>query len=85
MAESFSPDGKRLVFCSTRNGNEDLFTMNADGSNVQLLVGGPDVVYESDWSPDGQQIAFYSSRPGDFELFLVKPNGQGLKQLTGKD
>ena len=31
---SFSPDGKQIVFCSTRDGNPELYLMDADGSNV---------------------------------------------------
>jgi len=40
---SYSPDGKRIVFCSNRGdaANLELFIMDADGSKVRQLTKGP--------------------------------------------
>ena len=40
---SYSPDGKKIVFCSNRDGEEnlELYTMDADGSNVKQLTHAP--------------------------------------------
>src|SRR6266513_4117612 len=59
-AENFdpfpSPDGKKLVFISMLSSREQLFTMNADGSNiVQLTRDGADHE-DAAWSPDGTKI-----------------------------
>jgi Tol biopolymer transport system component len=59
MSPTWSPDASRLAFASTRNGRLELFTMNADGTNQQVLVsmsGGSAI--EPRWSPDGTRIAF---------------------------
>ena len=51
-------DGKHIVFTSTRNGDIDIYTMDADGSNVKQLThelgydGGPF------WSYDGKKIVY---------------------------
>ncbi len=56
---AWSPDGDRIVFTSDRDGNWELYVMNADGTRQRRLTHTP----EEDegmpaWSPDGQRIAF---------------------------
>src|SRR5438093_2165734 len=79
---SWSPDGSRIVFESTRAGNTDIYVMNADGSDQRPLVADPAVDFAPHWSPDGQQIAFTSNREGDPEIYLVRADGSSLIQLT---
>ena len=56
-------DGKKLVFTSMRDGDLDIYTMNADGNNVKRLTnelgydGGPF------WSYDGKQIVYRAHHP----------------------
>jgi TolB protein len=56
-------DGKHIVFTSTRNGDLDIFTMDADGSHVRQLTnelgydGGPF------WSYDGTKIVYRAEHP----------------------
>jgi len=60
-----SPDGKRFVFTSLKDGDLDIYTMNVDGSDVRQLThqvgydGGPW------WSPDGTKIAYRAYHPTD--------------------
>jgi TolB protein len=60
---TISPDGKQIVFTSTRDGDLDIYVMNADGSNVKRLTnelgydGGPF------WSPDGKWIVYRADHP----------------------
>jgi Tol biopolymer transport system component len=59
MNPTWSPDGRRMAFVSTRNGRAEIFTMSADGTEqtrlVSMATGG---VIDPRWSPDGLQIAF---------------------------
>jgi TolB protein len=64
---SLAPDGKRIVFSSTRNrqagerpNTSDLFLMNADGTDQVFLARGA----SPSWSPDGRYIAFHASASG---------------------
>ena len=54
----FSPDGARIAFVSDRGGNEQLWVMNADGSNpVQITKEKEHTIHTPTWSHDGQYIA----------------------------
>lgn len=79
---AWSPDGTKVVFESARNINQELWIMNADGSNpVQLTFGDGNFAYPS-WSPDGSRIAFSGIQGGSQEIFTIKPDGTDLRQLT---
>jgi TolB protein len=60
-----SPDGRRIVFTSLKDGDLDIYTMNVDGSDVRRLTttagydGGPW------WSPDGTKIVYRAWHPTD--------------------
>ena len=78
---SWSPDGAKIVFDSTRTGPFEIFSMDSTGGNVtQLTNVGWNV--EPAWSPDGRLIAFTSSRTGVPQLFLMSSDGTNESQLT---
>ena len=60
----WSPDGSRIAYKSTRNtrqgGREEIFTMNADGSNPQRLTttSGWQSDHDPSWSPSSDEILF---------------------------
>ncbi|MBI2795441.1 MAG: PD40 domain-containing protein [Gemmatimonadetes bacterium] len=84
-----SPDGKRIVFTSLKDGDLDIYTMNVDGSNVKRLTTTPGYDGGPWWSPDGKQIVYraWHYEPGDTALAtykalldqrLVRPNKMEL-------
>lgn len=58
-----SPDGKKIVFTSTRSGDLELYTMNVDGSNVKQITTGLGYDGGAFFSPDSKKLVFRASRP----------------------
>ncbi|MGE5607828.1 MAG: TolB family protein [Bacillota bacterium] len=84
---SWSPDGKRMAFCSTRSGNWDIYLMDADGKNVEQLTNSASQEMHPSFSPDGTRIAYCSLSPrtDQWELWVMdlathakRTIGQGL-------
>jgi TolB protein len=98
----FLDGGKRVVYASTHLASRecppkpdfsqgyvwamypgyDLFTANADGSDLRRLTDTPGYDAEATVSPDGKTIVFTSVRDGDLEIYTMGVDGQGLKRLT---
>jgi TolB protein len=79
---SWSPDGRRFAFSSTHDGNQEIYTAAADGSDVVRLTQNPSIDAHPCWSPDGRRIVFATDRWGGLELAAVGPDGAGLSRLT---
>jgi TolB protein len=82
----FSPDGKRIVFRSGRDGNHEIYLMNADASGVQRLTDNAATDTMPSFSPDGSEVAFVSKRDGDYEIYTLKIDAAGkpgeLRRIT---
>jgi Tol biopolymer transport system component len=69
--------GEKIAFVSNRDGNDEIYVMNVDGSDLKRLTSHPDDDQYPDWSPDGKQIAF--SRDG---IYIMNPDGSDQTRLT---
>jgi len=58
-----SPDGNKIVFTSTRDGDIDLYTMNIDGTNLRRITRELGYDGGAFFSPDSKKIVFRASRP----------------------
>jgi Tol biopolymer transport system component len=76
----------KIAFVSNRDGPDEIYVMNADGSGQTRLTTSANNVDNKDpsWSPDGKQIAFLSDRDGggDDELWVMNADGSGARQPT---
>jgi len=76
---TFSPDGKRIAFCSERTGNWDIFLIDSDGRNLQQLTDDPTPEMHPSFSSDGSELAYcrYNMRSGQWEIWsMTLPGGQ---------
>jgi TolB protein len=85
---SFSPDGRRIVFTSGLIGHPEVYIMDADGSNAEILTstGFGERLYRADpdWSPTRPRVA-YQSRVNDvFQIMTISVSDKSTSQLTSE-
>jgi Tol biopolymer transport system component len=84
---SWSQDGTRIAFASTREGGDtDIFVMNPDGRGISPVTANDDPDYGPEWSPNGSRIVFTSERASagedDSDIFVVGADGTGIANLS---
>jgi dipeptidyl aminopeptidase/acylaminoacyl peptidase len=80
MQPRYSPDGSLLVFVSDRDGSENLWISNADGTDPRQLTDGERESYMSPvWTPDGDYVM---ATKGTQQWLYHKDGGSGV-QVTG--
>ncbi len=73
----------KIAFTSTRDGNREIYTMNADGTNQVRLTNNNIIDDHPKWSPDGKKIAFLSQNSsGAFAIFVMNHDGSGKTEIT---
>ena len=86
VSPSFSPDGRRIAFMSGRAGHPEIYTMDADGTNVDSLTPlefGENAYRASpDWSPDGRLVGVSIADGRDFQVLTINLRDRSLRQLT---
>ena len=85
----WSPDGRKLVFTSDRDGNREVYVMDLqdatqDPDNTQLinLTQHKDPDWQPAWSPDGKRVSFSSHRDQNWEIYFVDADGTNLVRIT---
>jgi Tol biopolymer transport system component len=92
----FSPDGKQIVFVSTRaHGRANLWILDVASQRATPLTSGEGGDFRPSWSPDGKWIAFSSDRGSDLpaakgrwerlqvaDVYLIHPDGSGLRRIS---
>jgi dipeptidyl aminopeptidase/acylaminoacyl peptidase len=81
---AYSPDGRSIVFTSTRDGDPDLFVMNADGTGVRQLTDAPGYDGGPFTSPDNQWVIFRSDRKKEhyLQIHAIRIDGTDEVALT---
>jgi Tol biopolymer transport system component/DNA-binding winged helix-turn-helix (wHTH) protein len=80
---SFSPDGQKIAFSSSRSGSENIWIASADGSNPsQITFVRSAKAANPQWSPDGVTILFNSYQAGSSDLYLINSEDRIMRRLT---
>jgi Tol biopolymer transport system component len=78
----YSPDGKSVVFSSSRSGDVDLWEVNIQTNALRRLTDHP----ASDWdpfvTPDNQHLLWSSNRSGNFEIWTADRDGSSPRQVS---
>ena len=82
QAPAWSPDGRTIVFVSWRDGNGEVYAMDADSSSPRNLTQDPAQDVRPAWSPDGRRIAFVTRRDGNSEVYVMNADGGEKRNLT---
>ena len=79
----FSPDGKKIVFCSDRSGAVELWVCDREGRNSEPLtsLSGP-TPGSPRWSPDGRWVAFDCPKAGNSDIYVIRAEGGLPRRVT---
>ena len=79
----------QIAFTSERDGNREIYVMDADGRNQRRLTNSRLVDWDPSWSPDGRYIAFtangrpgWGARGGDLDIYVMDADGANPRRLT---
>jgi TolB protein len=79
---SWSPDGARIAFSSSKDGNPEIYVMDRDGGRVQRLTDDPGIDVSPTWSPTGREIAFTSDRSGSPQIYIMDTEGLNVTRIS---
>ena len=73
----------QIVFISKRDGNSEIYVMDANGESQKRLTNHPFLDSEPVWSPDGKRIAFVSNRRWfNLHIYIMDSDGRNLIRIT---
>ncbi len=79
---AWSPDGKKVAFVSERDGNDEVYIVNADGTGATRLTNHRSFDGLPSWSPDGTQILWEATRNYRRGIWVMNADGSDQRQLA---
>jgi len=82
--QTYSPDGRRIAFRSNRDGNYDIYVMNAEGTAQTRLTRYAPAKFaaQPSWAPDGRHILYRANPNGNPEIYSMNSDGTNVRRLT---
>jgi Tol biopolymer transport system component len=79
---TLSPDKEWIAFDSNRSGNQDIWLMRTDGSDLRQFTTNRAHDWYPRWAPDGKQIVFQSLRSGNRDIYKKPVVGGAATPIT---
>lgn len=80
-----SPDGKRIAFRKMEGINSEVYTANADGTQLVNVTAHPAFDGWPSWSPDGKRIVYASNPFGNYQIFVMNADGSGRQLVANTE
>jgi WD40 repeat protein len=71
-----------IAFYTNRDGNLEVYVMEANGANQINITNNPNSEYWPQWSPDGTKMTFTTTRDGNAEVYVMNADGSGQTNLS---
>ena len=86
-AAAFSPDGKRLAFSSSMDGNAEIYAADVDFGptrvgKIRRLTFNSAIDTAPSWSPNGREIVFTSDRGGTAQIYIMDAEGTNPRRIS---
>ncbi len=81
-APRFSPDGGKVSFSMSRNGNSDIFVMDLRNRVTRRLTKHLAIDTSPSMSPEGDRVTFNSDRSGTQQIYVMNDNGSDVQRIT---
>jgi DNA-binding SARP family transcriptional activator len=83
---SWTPDGKHILYENGKDGNQQIYLMNRDGSHpMRVSASAQWADFCPECSPDGRQILFGSNREGGNAIYVMDMDGSHVQRITPVD
>jgi TolB protein len=82
ITPALSPDGTKLAFATSHDGNSEIYTLDIETRSLQRLTVHPAADLSPSWSPTGKEIAFVSDRAGGPQIYVMSMDGSNVRRLT---
>jgi Tol biopolymer transport system component len=82
VGASYGPGGTTVLFVSSKDGNQEIYAIDADGTNPRRLTNTPAQEDSPEWTPDGKQIVYASNASGTYQIWVMNADGSNQKRLT---
>ncbi len=82
LEPAMSPDGNRVVFMSERDGNQEIYVINTNGTGLTRLTNDSARDFAPVFSPDGYSIAFVTTRDGTYNIYTMGADGTNQTRIT---
>ncbi|AIY67482.1 TolB family protein [Pseudoalteromonas piratica] len=85
MSPKISPDGSKIAFISSRDGNQEVYIMNLDGRNQKRMTRNSIDEWGPSWSTDGTKVLFSSENVYDsLDIFSVNIDDRSIQEVLRK-